>query len=87
MSVDQLVYTVRELCQALGLSRPTVDELTNRHEHPLPHFYAGRRILYPRCDVARWLSEESSPTPAGAPVSITQAVAGASRRSGGREPY
>ena len=50
-----LVYTADELAAQLGLDRKTVYEYAGRGEIPCKRI--GRRIIFPREAIARWLAE------------------------------
>ena len=54
------VFTRREAAHDMRISLPTLDGYIHRPEYPLPHFYAGRRILIPVADLKQWLSDEVS---------------------------
>jgi excisionase family DNA binding protein len=50
-----LVYTANELAELLGIDRKTVYEFATRGDIPCRRL--GRRILFPRVAIERWLAE------------------------------
>lgn len=50
-----LVFTADELAGLLGVDRKTVYEFATRGEIPCRRL--GRRILFPRAAIERWLAE------------------------------
>lgn len=54
----QIALTVEQASKALGLSRPTMLELTRRAGFPC--FRVGRRILIPRRALLDWLDRQAA---------------------------
>lgn len=55
---EQIALTVEQAAQSLGISRPTMLELT--HKAGFPCFRVGRRILIPRQALIAWADERAS---------------------------
>lgn len=60
MIEEKLVYSVSEVGQLLGVSRPKVYDLTNRSDFPVVQ--VGRRKLIPKKEFEEWLSRETKHT-------------------------
>jgi excisionase family DNA binding protein len=50
---EPLVFTADELAELLGVDRKTVYEFATRGEIPCRRL--GRRVLFPRAAILRWL--------------------------------
>ena len=50
---EKLAYSVKELPEVLGISRPTAYELVHRSDFPT--ISVGKRILIPKAALDRWL--------------------------------
>jgi excisionase family DNA binding protein len=48
----------RDAARALGISERLLWSWTNQGR--IPHVRIGHRVLYPRADLERWLSEQSA---------------------------
>ena len=55
---EQIALTVEQAAQSLGISRPTMLELTRKAGFPC--FRVGRRILIPRQALIAWADERAS---------------------------
>lgn len=55
---DTLCYQVSDLCELLGVSKPTAYTLVHRED--FPKVRVGRRLLVPRAGLERWLETQSS---------------------------
>ena len=53
--IGSLVYTADELAVMLGLDRKTIYEFATRGDIPCRRL--GRRVLFPRSAIERWLAE------------------------------
>lgn len=53
-----LCYKVDDLCELLGISRPTAYELA--HSADFPAIRVGRRLLIPRDALQKWLTAQST---------------------------
>jgi excisionase family DNA binding protein len=53
--IGPLVYTADELAVMLGLDRKTIYEFATRGDIPCRRL--GRRVLFPRSAIERWLAE------------------------------
>lgn len=59
---ERLVYSnASEVGQALGLSKPTILQLTHRAHDPLPcvRYGQGRRMVFPVRLVQEWLERQT----------------------------
>lgn len=54
-SNEKINFTLNELIDVFGASRPTLLRLTHM-EGGLPHFYIGKKILYPRQALIEWVN-------------------------------
>lgn len=50
---------ITEVSETLGVSRPSVYDLLNRQDHPLPSIRIGRRRVVPRKALMDWMEEET----------------------------
>lgn len=57
MVEDKLVYSVAEVSQLLGISRPKAYDLTNRSDFPV--IKVGRRKVVPKKEFEEWVSREA----------------------------
>ena len=55
---EQIALTVEQAAQSLGISRPTMLELTRKAGFPC--FRVGRRILIPRRALLDWLDRKAA---------------------------
>ena len=55
---EKLVYTIRELADALQISLPTAYALTEREDFPVMR--VGNKYLIPIADLERWMTAQSS---------------------------
>lgn len=56
---DSLAYTAEEAAQVIGVSESTLRRLAKRGEGP-PRLTLGRRVLFPKAAVHRWLDEQAT---------------------------
>lgn len=57
--MEKLVYSIPEVAQLLGISKPTAYELANRADFPV--LQVGRRKIVPRMALTEWLAKNSTP--------------------------
>lgn len=57
--MEKLVYSIPEVAELLGISKPTAYELANRADFPILH--VGKRKIVPRAALDKWLAENSAP--------------------------
>lgn len=55
--VDKLTYTVPEIAELIGISKPKAYELINRADFPA--IKIGRRIVIPKEEFVLWLGAEA----------------------------
>jgi excisionase family DNA binding protein len=55
--MDKLTLSVRDLCERLGVSKPTAYALCRREGFPC--IEVGKKLLIPAAELERWLSEEA----------------------------
>ena len=53
----KLTLSVTEMAEALGISRPIAYELVKRKDFPA--IQIGRRVVIPKSELNRWLSEQT----------------------------
>ena len=61
MQNQPLVISISEAASLLGLTKEQLYELTRgrarlRSAHPIPHFKLGRRIVFKRESLERWIA-------------------------------
>lgn len=57
--MEKLVYSIPEVGELLGISRPKAYELANRADFPV--LQVGRRKVVPRAALNEWLVKNSKP--------------------------
>lgn len=55
---ERICLTVEQAAQSLGISRPTMLELT--HKAGFPCFHVGRRILIPKSALVIWADRQAA---------------------------
>lgn len=55
---ERICLTVEQAAQSLGISRPTMLELT--HKDGFPCFRVGRRILIPKSALVTWADRQAA---------------------------
>lgn len=55
---DRLTWTPEELCEVLGVSRPTAYQLCKRADFPSVRV-SPRRIVIPKDALEKWLAEQA----------------------------
>lgn len=57
INVEKLTYSVQEIADLIGISKPKAYELTYRADFPAIRI--GRRVLIPKEEFKAWLSAEA----------------------------
>lgn len=57
---DKIAFSVSEVAEVLGISRPTVYRLIQRDDFPT--FKVGARTLISRSGLERWVQEQAGET-------------------------
>ncbi|MBU4438186.1 MAG: helix-turn-helix domain-containing protein [Firmicutes bacterium] len=55
--MEKLTYTVQEIAELIGISKPKAYELTNRSDFPAIRI--GRKIVIPKEEFKTWLGAEA----------------------------
>ena len=67
---DRLAYSQSEACEALGISRPTLYRLVKKGT--ITPAYVGRKPLFPRDELVRFLSELPHASSADLSTAVSQ---------------
>lgn len=61
---SDLAWSRKEMMAQLGCGDLTLQELTRRHNNPIPSLKVGNRLIYPKQRVTDWLNgNPAMPTP------------------------
>ena len=77
--------SVTEISKTMGVSRPSVYNLLNRQDHPLPSIRIGRRRVVPRKALMDWMEEETRREVASVGGTMRKPLPTRARRQGWRE--
>lgn len=56
---NKMCYTIKEACEALTMSRPTLTALMRREHDPLPSFRADKKIFIPIGQLTEWMERQT----------------------------
>lgn len=62
-----LVWSIKEVAQALGLSKTKFEGMLRDPSLRIPRIHSGNRVLIPRQDFMRWLNVQIKDIPVIAP--------------------